>query len=112
MANQVVTLSPQPNQLVTVQLEVDGAALSLNLSIYWYYMAGCWLMDIYSAQGAQLLSGVPMITGSYPAANLLGQYAYLAIGSAYLLNQSGGASDYPSSSNLGTTFVLLWGDTP
>ena len=112
MSSQIVYISSQPNQQTTAQLEVDGEALVLGLSIYWDYMSGYWLMDVYNAAGTQLLSGVPMITGSYPAANILGQYAYLAIGSAYILNQSTGASDYPTSTDLGTTFVLLWSDTP
>ena len=97
---------------MTVQLEVDNAALTLNLAVYWSAMSGYWLLDVYSAVGTQLLAGVPMITGTYPAANILSQYAYLAIGSAYILNQSTGQADYPGSTALGTSFVLLWGDTP
>jgi hypothetical protein len=112
MSAQIVYISSLPNQDVTVQLDVDDAALTLGLALYWDYMCGYWLMDVYDAAGAQLLSGVPMITGSYPAANILGQYAYLKIGSAYVLNQSNGSTDYPTSTNLGTTFVLLWSDTP
>lgn len=112
MSSQIVTLSSQPNQQVTAQLEVDGKPLTLVLAIYFDYMSGYWLIDIYTGQGTQLLSGVPLITGSYPAANLLEQYAYLRIGSAFLLNQTGGFSDYPNTANLGTTFVLLWSDTP
>lgn len=112
MANQIVQLSSQTTQQMTVQLDVDNAALTLNLVVYWSVMSGYWLLDVYSAVGTQLLSGVPMITGTYPAANILSQYVYLAIGSAYILNQSTGQVDYPGSDALGTSFVLLWGDTP
>lgn len=110
MSSQIVPLSPQPQQSLTAQLEVNGNPLTLNLFIYWHSMSGYWLMNISDAQGNLLLSGIPMITGSYPAANILGQYSYLAIGSAYLLNQSNGLEDYPDSTNLGTAFILIWGD--
>jgi hypothetical protein len=51
-----------------------------------------------------------LITGFYPAANLLQQYGYLAIGSAFILNTGNAESDFPSEANL-TQFSLLWGDT-
>ena len=69
-------------------------------------------MTVYSAQGTLLLDSLPMLTGVYPAANMLAQYVYLAIGSAYLLNVGNSDTDYPGANDLGSNFVLLWGDTP
>ena len=106
----VVPLSALPNQAFTAQLTVDGASLVLNLVLSWSYMAGYWVLDVFSAQGALLLSGLPLVTGAYPAANLLAQYGYLNIGSAFLLD-AGDPAALPTSANLGTTFYLLWGDT-
>jgi hypothetical protein len=53
-----------------------------------------------------------MLTGVYPAANMLAQHAYLAIGSAYLLNVGSSDADYPGANDLGSDFLLVWGDTP
>ena len=112
MANQIIPLTTQPNQSMTVQLTVDGASLVLNLALNYSYMAGHWNMSIYTAQGSLLVANLPLITGVFPAANILEQYGYLQIGSAYLLNNgSAVAEDYPSVSTLGTAFSLLWGDT-
>jgi hypothetical protein len=108
---QIVPLSPLPNQTLTAQLQVDGNAISLNLSIRWSTMAGYWVMSVSSSQNNLLLDSVPMVTGWYPAANILAQYGYLAIGSAYLLNLGNDDSDYPGLTDLGSAFVLLWGDT-
>ena len=110
MSNQIVPLTSQPNQLFTAQLTVDGEALVLNLGMRWSYMAGYWVLDIYSAQGESLLTGIPVVTGVWPAANLLAQYGYLAIGSAYVLS-NGSQNDYPDDAELGSSFYLLWGDT-
>ena len=111
MSNQIVPLTSQPNQSLTVQLIVDAASLTLNLGINYSYMSGYWTLTVYDAQGSLLLSNLPMITGVFPAANILAQYGYLKIGSAYLLNNSSAGTDYPGSTELGSAFYLLWGDT-
>lgn len=108
---QIVPLSSVPSQTLTVQLQIDGDAISLVLNIRWSEMAGYWVMTISDSQGNLLLDSAPMITGWYPAANILAQYGYLKIGSAYLLNLGSDDSDYPGRSDLGGAFVLLWGDT-
>lgn len=110
MSNQIIPLTSNPNQTFTTQLTVDGAALTLQMALAYDEMAGWWNLSVSSSAGAQLLASVPLITGWYPAANLLAQYGYLAIGSAFLLNTGGAATDYPGQGNL-AQFSLLWGDT-
>ena len=110
MALQIVPLSSS-QQSVTAQLQVDGASLTLTLSIHWSVMAGYWVMLVLDSQGNLLIDSIPLVTGWYPAANLLAQYGYLHIGSAYVLNLGVSDSDYPGISDLGTGFILVWGDT-
>lgn len=110
MALQVVPLSSS-SQTITAQLQVDGNPLTLVLAINWSAMAGYWVMTIYDAQDNLLLDSIPLVTGWYPAANLLAQYGYLQIGSAYIINLGVDASDYPGNTDLGAGFILLWGDT-
>ena len=107
--DQVITLTSAPNQTFSVQLSVNGNPLTLNLSLSFQTMAGYWSMAIADVNGNSLVASVPLITGWYPAANMLAQYGYLQIGSAYLLNTGNATSDYPDSSNL-SLFSLLWGD--
>jgi hypothetical protein len=109
---QIIPLSPSPNQSLTVQLQVDGAPLTLNLAFRWNYMAGYWVMTIFDSSGDLILDSIPLITGWYPAANLLAQYEYLRIGSAFILNDGNSDSDYPGQTDLGSAFSLLWDDTP
>lgn len=107
---QIVPLDNSPNQTFKVTLSVDGNNLTLQLAISFNSMAGYWQMSISDASGNLLLSSIPMLTGVWPAANLLGQYGYLKIGSAYLIS-SGAGIDYPDSTTLGSAFTLVWGDT-
>lgn len=140
MSLQVVPVSTQPNQQFTAALTVDGNPLSLNIALAYNEMAGLWMMTISDINNNLLIDSIPMVTGGYPAANLLQQQRYLAIGSAYIINvgnlngagasvgfnygQGGygqgpygggigfGGVDYPDDTNLGTNFLLFWGDTP
>lgn len=112
MSNQIIPLTSSPQQSFSVQLIIDGTALTLNLEINWSEMAGYWVMSIFDHTGVLLLDSIPLITGWYPAANLLSQFQYLEIGSAYILNEGNSSSDYPGRNDLGTAFNLLWSDTP
>lgn len=112
MSNQIIPLKPSPNQSFAATLQVDGKALTLKFEITWSEMAGYWVMTIFDANGNLLIDSIPLITGWYPAGNILAQYGYIKIGSAFILNEGTSESDYPGRNDLGTNFVLLWGDTP
>lgn len=139
MSLQVIPLTNSPNQRFTVQLTVDGSALTLNVTISWNAMAQYWVMGISDANNNLLVDSIPLVTGFYPAGNLLQQQRYLNIGSWYIVNVSnlssnsgadvgygqgyygfgpyGGQSgssglDYPNDTNLGTDFQLWVDDTP
>jgi hypothetical protein len=112
MSSQVIPVNAQPSQDFSCNLQVDGAPLTLNFVLKWSAMAGYWVMTIMDAAGDLLLDSIPLITGWYPGANLLAQYAYLKIGSAFIINNGSSESHYPGQNDLGTAFSLLWGDTP
>lgn len=110
MSSQIVPLVQAPNQTFAVQLTVDGQPLTLNLTLSFSAMSGWWQLAVANVQGAVLIASVPLITGYYPAANILAQYGYLKIGSAYILDTGDSPSDYPTQNDL-PNFSLLWSDT-
>jgi hypothetical protein len=105
---QIVPLTSAPTQSIRVTLSVNGAALTLNLRLYFNTAGGFWVMDIADQIGKALVSSVPLITGAWPAANILAPFDYLKIGSAFVINQVGSASEWPNANNLGSGFLLLW----
>lgn len=107
--DQIIPLTTAPNQTFAVQLTVNGEPLTLNLELGYSEMSGYWQLAIYSVINNELLASVPLVTGWYPCANVLAQYQYLQIGSAYLLNTGNANTDYPGPQNL-QLFSLLWGD--
>jgi len=112
MSNQLVPLNSSPNQTFLANLTVNGAALRLNLSLSFNEIAQYWTMEIADVNNNVLIAELPLVTGSFPSANLLEQFQYMMIGSCYLLNVSNGGTslDYPNGNDLGTDFILLWGD--
>jgi hypothetical protein len=112
MSDQAITLTSDPNQSLQISPIVDGKPLSLQLDISWSEIAGYWTMRVTDLTADEvLLDSVPLIAGRYPAANLLRQYGYLGIGSAFLINSSGDGEDYPTDATLGENYLLIWGDT-
>ena len=107
---QILNLTNAPNQSVQASLVVNGESLTLNLKVYYNRAGEFWVMDISDRDGNALVSSLPFVTGVWPAANILSPFAYLRIGSAFVINQSGGATDRPDDESLGTSFFLLWDD--
>lgn len=108
-----IPLDGSPNQSFQVAVNVNGALITLNLTIRYSYMAGHWIMTIKDGNQQYLLDSVPLLTGSWPAANILGQYVYLGIGSAQIINAGNNiCDDYPTDLSLGTDFILVWDDAP
>jgi hypothetical protein len=111
MADQTIQISGTGNQAMTVDLNVDGAILTLNLTFTFLEMANYWAMSIANSDNVLMLDSIPLLTGYYPANNLLASYVYLFIGSAYLVNISNTGEDYPSRTTLATDWALIWSDT-
>ncbi len=109
MSSQIIPLTSANNQTFSVSVFVNGQSLTLNITLAYSVMAGYWQLSVADVNNNPLVSSVPLVTGEYPAANLLAQYQYLNIGSAYLLNTGNAPVDYPGQLDLGL-FSLLWGD--
>ena len=111
MAIQQIPLTTQPNQTFEIPLDVNGTTIRLTLTIRYNEMANYWVMTVGDTNGNILVDNVPLITGTWPAANILDAYQYLGIGSAYVINASNASvNDYPNASSLGIDFVLIWSD--
>ena len=111
MSSVVVPLTPSTNQTFDITLPVDSGNIKLTLAFTYNSQGQYWFMSITQA-GQLLLDGIPLLAGAYPAGNILRQYAYLGIGSAYIVPATSTAWDSPNFDDLGTDFVLVWSDTP
>ena len=74
------------------------------MTFRWCAPAVCWLLDVADAGGAAILSGVPLVTGT----DLLGQFIYLGIGGALIVQSDNSPNRVPSYTTLGITGHLYY----
>lgn len=112
MAWREIPLDAHPNQEFNITVDAgDGNNVPLIMHIRYNTEGEFWRMDISDGKtGTMLVSGVPLVTGGRPSANIMKQFEHLGIGGAVILAMTDKTlRDYPSISDLGTDFVLLWG---
>jgi hypothetical protein len=112
MAFKIVPLVPNINQSFNCTLPIDSKNLTLAFTFIYNAVGNYWFMSVTDTRtNTLLLDAVPLIRGEYPAADILGQYGYLGIGSALIVPTSSLGTDIPHELDLGTEYVLVWGDT-
>ena len=118
MADQVIPLSALQNQSFTVSGTINGNTVTMQVDLRYNVMGQYWIASLFDQKGNPLVDSLPILTGDWPAANLLGQHGYLqdangnSIGALYALNASGANQDYPGINSLGSDFIVIWGDHP
>ena len=107
----IVPLDTYPNRIIHVTVKTQGGVnKQLILHLRYNTEGQFWRMDVSDSKNRMLISGVPLLTGEYPAADILKQFDYLGIGSAVVCRVTDDqAADIPDLTNLGADFVLLWG---
>ncbi|NOU95587.1 hypothetical protein GC093_20475 [Paenibacillus sp. LMG 31456] len=112
MATKIIPLASGANQSFSCTLPVDAKNITLAFTFTWNGIGEYWFMSIADVKTKELLlDAVPLVTGLFPAADLLGQYTYLGIGSAAIVPISSLTSGIPEGTNLGSDYVLVWTDT-
>ena len=99
-----VALSSLPNQTYSVTIPGENRNITFIVTQSWNAQANYWVMGIYDKTVAPIVLGIPMLCGH----DLLGQYAYLDIGSLYVENIGDPSIEEPDSENIGQNFELRW----
>ena len=107
-----IPLDTTPDQRFNVVVEVGGRNISLTLHLRYNTIGEMWNMDVSDGNtGKMLISRVPLLPGEGLASDNLRQFSHLGIGTAMVLAVTDNVqTDHPDITNLGTDFVLLWGD--
>lgn len=111
MAWHEIPLDAAPDQEFRVTVGVSDENIPLVIRLRYNTEGEFWHMDITDGNTSEMLiSNVPLVTGEYPAADLLRQLQYLGLGTAIILPMTDKtASDRPGRFDLGTDFILVWG---
>lgn len=111
MADKIIPLTTDPDQFFTCSLPIDNNNVTLSFRLRYNTVAEYWVITIADVYGNPIIDSLPILDGRYPSANLLGQYKYLNIGSVYIAKNGKVDGDRPNDTNLGSEFLLVWGDT-
>lgn len=103
----VIPITSAPNQTFSCKIPVDNKNLVLHFKTRYNEVAGYWLITL-STNDAVLLRNLPVLS----AENILEQFAYMEIGSAYITKSEAVTEPWPTSDTLGTVWSLVWSDTP
>ena len=108
-----IPLTSEPNQNFKCTVPVDGENKAFIFDIRYNLEAQYWVLTVTDdLANVILIDSLPLLAGVYPAANLLEQYAYLNIGSAYIVKVNPDITDEnPTAETLGSGFKLYWSDT-
>jgi hypothetical protein len=100
-----MTIYEIPLASVPQQLKINMAGVDYIITIYWCWPAQTWMMDLAIANsGVYLIRGNPLVTG----ADLLGQFQYLGIGGALVVQTDNAPFFAPTFDNLGQTAHLYF----
>ena len=102
----IIPLKPIPNNTTTYKVPVDDQNVSLTFRTTYNEQAKYWLLDISNSEGEELIAGLPLV----PAQDILEQFKYLKIGSAYLVPKSKVSEQWPGMDTL-DDWYLIWRDT-
>jgi len=103
-----IPLTSDPDQNFICTIPVDNKNITLKLRVRFNTAGNYWTLSIMDPKtGNSILDNIPLVTGT----DILGQYEYLNLGSAAIINVGNSTMDSPDSTNLGTDFILIWGNT-
>lgn len=104
----IIPITSKPNNTFSCKIPVDSANLTLVFKTHYNEVAGYWIVSVSKGDGTELIHNLPML----PAQNILEQFSYMEIGAACILSSRQVAEQWPNADNLGSEWLLVWGDTP
>lgn len=114
MTLSVLPINSEPNQTFECSLSIDTSNKRFKFFFSWNPIGAYWQFDLFDQNngGVQVLSNQPIYPVEFPHNNIIWSYTYKGIGSLYVVNVGDAKGDRPGLKNLGTEWVLVWGDTP
>lgn len=102
---QIIPLKQKNNYKFSVTLDVNNTQKTLYFRQLFNSVVGYWTLDI-SDGTKDLITNLPLVPN---AGNILKQYNYLQIGSAWLI-PIGDNINFPAWDDIETDWLLIWGD--
>lgn len=101
----LIPITSQPNNTFSCKVPVDNLNITLTFTVSFNEVAGYWSISVSDSNGRKYIHNLPLVPGQ----NILEQYEYMGIGSAYVVANEQTDEEWPNSTNLGSIWTLIWG---
>ncbi len=106
-----IPLTNSPNQTFKVVVPVNDENKTFTVKLNYNEQAEYWSLSLFdSFDETPIFMNLPMLSSKYRYANILRQLDYKRIGSIYIAPIYETENSAPDASNLGTNYILIWGD--
>lgn len=107
-----VPLTNSPDQSFETTLNINGQNKNLGLRIRYNVIEKYWWLSVSDAETNELkIDNIVLYCGHLKSNDLLKPYAYLGLGSLFLMPKTDYNPVYPKEDNLKSEYLLIWGDT-
>ena len=105
---QIIPMEEITNYKFSCIVTIDEGTIDLGFHLMYNDIIDYWTVDVFK-QETEVITAYPLI----PAQNILEQFSYLKIGSAWIVHQSeiDLNEEWPSANTLASKWYVVWGDT-
>lgn len=106
-----IPLTTSPNQTFTCNIPVNGENVRFKFFLSYNDQAEYWLMTLTRLiDNLELLTNIPLLASQSRFADTFCQLDYLRIGFCIIAPTSEEQNTMPNDTNLGQTYLMIWGD--
>lgn len=106
-----IPLTNSPNQSFNITVPVNDENKDLTLELNYNEVADYWSITIRDTEtDLVLVSQLPMLESYGDFSNILIQLGYLEIGSVFIVAIEETDTCRPNEEDLGTKYIVIWGD--
>lgn len=107
-----IPLTNSPNQTFVLNVPVDDENKRFGINLFYNEQGDFWSMTIFDPQTKNgIVSNIPLLSAFSKFSNILEQFSYLNIGSLYVVPMKEDKKSRPTKDNIGTDYIVVWGDT-
>ena len=106
-----IPLTNSPNQKFTCTVPVNGENKNFRFELWYNYQAEYWLFSLYDiSTESYIFSIFFLLSSNYKFYDILYQLDYMKIGVCIMLPLIVDKKSAADDKNLGTSYVMIWGD--
>lgn len=106
-----VPLTNSPNQTFQCTIPVNQTNIDFNFNIWYNEKAKYWCLSLSNYKtGEVYFSNLPLLSSRKSYSNVINQLSYIGIGMLIMLPVSEDEKSMADDTDLGTKYIMIWGD--